>query len=88
MNIPIFTDEDIIREFISDVLKLNFNTLRIEEIMEITKTPKYKVFANSYKIESLQKRFHFPVDDRLRQEVIDFLSKPDFSKIQFGQSKS
>lgn len=86
-NIPIFVDEEIIRKFISEVKKLNFSDLRIEEIIEITKTTKYKDFANSYKINSLRKPINtfFRVNDRLKKDIDSFLAKTDIKKFRYEQ---
>lgn len=85
-NIQIFVDEDIIRKYISEVLNLNFSNLRIEEIIEITKSAKYRDFSNAYKINSLRKPTinTFRVEDNVQKEINAFLvKKSDLIEILF-----
>ena len=53
MNRAIFQDEDIIRDFIKKFLKTDFENHTIEEIIDMTKTAKYKDFERHFKAKQL-----------------------------------
>ena len=82
MSIPIFVDEDIIKQYITDKLQGRFSDYTIEEIIEITKTAKYKDFATSIKIDHLRKQVDFRVDNRIKEDLNAFISNTDFAKLK------
>lgn len=90
---PIFRDEDIIRAYIKDKLKSNFDNFTIEEIIELTKTAKYKDFAQSFKLNynvkqlvSFRKREEFlqNIPNALLSELItERLSQSDLRNLKY-----
>ena len=83
MSIPIFVDEDIIKQYITDKLQGRFSDYTIEEIIDITETAKYKDFATSFKIDHLRKQIHFRLDNQINEDLNGFISNTDFAKLKW-----
>lgn len=91
-NIPIFKDEDVIRAYIKEKLESNFDDFTIEEIIELTKTPNYKDFSNSFIITfntnqlitfNRTENIAYNISDAVKSQLQNFLSKTYVKKLKY-----
>lgn len=56
MGIPILVDEPILRQYVSEVLLMNYDHLRIDFLIEVSKKYDFLVYKQKYNNEKVKDR--------------------------------